>query len=150
MCEETFELASEYIQGCRWPGPIALACDDTKLHPALRTYWDATEKMNFLVGHTGPRLAVANAAELRTALEELNKDKATKVCQSIFSGNLIFKTSSLAMFVVYTNTAGQDTASYHCGARYSRKSQSAGALQVLQVLDHWAYGSRHPRSFICV
>ncbi|KAI0048379.1 hypothetical protein FA95DRAFT_1462946, partial [Auriscalpium vulgare] len=36
----TFELIVERIRQLKYSGPLGLACDDTKLHPALRPHWD--------------------------------------------------------------------------------------------------------------
>ena len=58
ICDRTFNLAAEYVTSIKYNGPIALSCDDTKLHPGLRTYWDASQECHFLVGTTGDPLAV--------------------------------------------------------------------------------------------
>ena len=70
-----------------------MSCDDTKLHPALRTYWDPEKEMYFLVGAVEGQLAVANPEELRAVLATLKdpKNKACKVClltlqMIVFSG----------------------------------------------------------------
>jgi len=61
-------------------GPVALACDDTKLHPSLQVYWDTVLETHVLVGTTVTEvIAVSNPEELERLLFE-HKDKvATKV-----------------------------------------------------------------------
>ncbi|KAI0629632.1 hypothetical protein C8Q77DRAFT_1065756 [Trametes polyzona] len=81
ICARNFENAKTYLNeiGCS-DSPVALSCDDTKLHPAWRTYYDPGQKQHFLVGGTGPPRAIANIDELRTILKEAQeKDKATKL-----------------------------------------------------------------------
>ena len=77
----TFTTAREYIERLGYgSGPVALSCDDTKLHAAWRTYFDAEKDVHVLVGGTGPPLAIANIDELKDILATASeKDKATKV-----------------------------------------------------------------------
>lgn len=79
--ERTFVLARSYIDKLGYgTGPVALSCDDTKLHAAWRTYFDSEADVHFLVGGTGPPLAIANVEELNAILSRrTEKDKATKV-----------------------------------------------------------------------
>ena len=64
-----------------YSGPIALACDDTKLHPSPQVVWDNSLNSNVLIGTTlNKPVLVANPEELQKLLEELDNDVATKVC----------------------------------------------------------------------
>jgi hypothetical protein len=64
-----------------YSGPIALACDDTKLHPSLQVVWDNSQDSNVLVGSTLNRtVLVANPEELEKLLAQLEDKVATKVC----------------------------------------------------------------------
>ena len=58
ICERNLDLASEYLSSLKYPGPVGLSCDNTKLHLSLRTYWDADKGCHFLVGTTGEPIAV--------------------------------------------------------------------------------------------
>jgi hypothetical protein len=78
-CDRTFELASEYVTSLQYKGPLALSCDDTKLHPGLRTYWDSTKMCHFLVGTTGKPIAITDEGMIRDLVEKHKKDAATKV-----------------------------------------------------------------------
>lgn len=63
-----------------YSGPVALACDDTKLHPSLQVAWDNAENSNVLVGSTfNQTVLVANPEELQKTLEQLGEKVATKV-----------------------------------------------------------------------
>ena len=62
--ERTFKIEKNYITARNYCGPVALTCDDTKLHPALCTYWDPVAKSDYVVGHTSDPIPVANAKEL--------------------------------------------------------------------------------------
>ncbi|KAH9896485.1 hypothetical protein C8Q73DRAFT_642433, partial [Cubamyces lactineus] len=79
VCEETFLAVAHYLQSVKYSGPIALSCDDTKLHAAFRTYWDASKQVHMLVGSTGEPKAVANPEALQEVLKGSTDEKATKV-----------------------------------------------------------------------
>ena len=62
-------------------GPIALACDDIKLHPSLQVVWDNSLNSNILIGTTlNESVLVANPEELQKLLVELEDKVAMKVC----------------------------------------------------------------------
>ena len=65
VCEETFLTVARYLQSVKYSGPVALSCNDTKLHAAFRTYWDASKQVHMLVGSTGEPKAVANPEALQ-------------------------------------------------------------------------------------
>lgn len=88
ISERTFSLALDYIQSGGYEGPVAMACDDTKLHPALRTYWDPELKAHFLVGHVGEPYRLANAEELKEILQTKSKQPGTKVRSDILGPSL--------------------------------------------------------------
>ena len=72
--------ARDYINSVEYSGPVALACDDTKLHPSLQVYWDTTLETHILVGTTSTKtIAVANPEELKQLLLEHEEKVATKV-----------------------------------------------------------------------
>ena len=81
ICAETFERARRYINDLGYgSGPVALSCDDTKLHAAWRTYYDKEKDTHFLVGGTNGPMAVANVEEMNEILRNSSDgDKATKV-----------------------------------------------------------------------
>ena len=79
ICDQTFELASQYVTSLKYTGPLGLSCDDTKLHPGLRTYWDSIHECHFLVGTTGDPIAVKDEKIIRDLVEASKKDAATKV-----------------------------------------------------------------------
>ncbi|CDO76140.1 hypothetical protein BN946_scf185027.g3 [Trametes cinnabarina] len=79
VCARTFEMARKYLADLGYgEGPVALSCDDTKLHAAWHTYYDSEKKTHFLVGGTGTPLAVANVEELREPMHTEGQVKATK------------------------------------------------------------------------
>ena len=79
ICERNLDLASEYLRALKYSCPVGLSCDDTKLHPSLCTYWDASSGCHFLVGTTGEPIAVRDEGILRDLVAESKKDAATKV-----------------------------------------------------------------------
>lgn len=80
ICSECFVRAQDYVETVKYTGPIALACDDTKLHPSLQVYWDTVLEMHVLVGTTSmDTIVVANPEELEQLLLEYKDKVATKV-----------------------------------------------------------------------
>ena len=62
-----------------YTGPVGLSCDDTKLFPAFRPYWDAIEEAYYVVGCTGSPLRIADIEEFNSQLKQGLLEKATKV-----------------------------------------------------------------------
>jgi hypothetical protein len=75
-----FDRALNYIQALGYDGPVALSCDDSKLVPALRTYWDPQKECFLVVGGVEEPLAVADIEELQAVLKENPPEKGDKVC----------------------------------------------------------------------
>ena len=64
-----------------YKGPVALGCDDSKLHPSLQVHWDNSISEHILIGTTvQEKLVVVNPEELRTMLAQYKDNVATKVC----------------------------------------------------------------------
>ena len=52
ISDRTFELVDQHLNSIGYDGMTALSCDDTKLTPASRIYWDAEKKAYFVVGES--------------------------------------------------------------------------------------------------
>ncbi|TFK81466.1 hypothetical protein K466DRAFT_656140 [Polyporus arcularius HHB13444] len=76
---QNFETVKGYLTRIGYNGPVALSCDDTKLHAAFRTYWDKEKQVHMLVGGTGEPMAVADPEELQRVLADPTLKKATKL-----------------------------------------------------------------------
>jgi hypothetical protein len=79
VCDRTFELAKDHLAALDYRGPIALACDDTKLFAALWLYWNKKEQCYFLVGACDGPIRVLNVDAAREVITDPNVKKATKV-----------------------------------------------------------------------
>jgi len=80
ISERCFINAQTYVTSLCYTGPVVLACDDTKLHPSLQVYWDASISSHILVGTTvHEEIIVANPKALEELLEKHKSDMATKV-----------------------------------------------------------------------
>ena len=79
ICDRTFELAKAHLVDLDYRGPVALACDDTKLFAALRLFWDKKEGCYFLVGACGGPLRVPDVNAAQEALNNPEIKLATKV-----------------------------------------------------------------------
>jgi hypothetical protein len=79
ICDRSFQLVDEHLGALGYSGPVGLSCDDTKLFPAWRLYWDAKKKSHFLVGGIGEPMRVADPERLKEMIEDAKLTKATKV-----------------------------------------------------------------------
>ena len=79
ICGHTFELAKTHLVQLNYCGPVALACDDTKIFATLRLFWNEKEKCYFLVGACSGPIRVADVDAAQDALENPEIRKATKV-----------------------------------------------------------------------
>ncbi|KAF7970334.1 hypothetical protein HWV62_24362 [Athelia sp. TMB] len=79
ICNRTFELVDSHLNAIGYTGPVGLSCDDTKLFPAWRIYWDAAQKANFLVGGTGEPMRIADPKQLRATIANAKLKQASKV-----------------------------------------------------------------------
>ncbi|KAF7973318.1 hypothetical protein HWV62_15563 [Athelia sp. TMB] len=77
--ERSFELVVEHLRKLDYDGPVGLACDDTKLTPAFRPYYDSTTKNHYLLGSTSKPMVLADPDQLSKAIEDGNLKKATKI-----------------------------------------------------------------------
>jgi hypothetical protein len=77
--DRTFDLVIDNLRKLEYNGPLGLACDDTKLLPALRPYYDKTNEKHYILGSTGEPLAVADPEELTRMIERGEAEKASKV-----------------------------------------------------------------------
>ncbi|KAG8750738.1 hypothetical protein FRC11_010105 [Ceratobasidium sp. 423] len=79
ICDTVFDLARSYLDKVGYNGLVCLACDDTKLSPALRTYYDSTTEEWKLIGGVGEPIVIANNEELLKILRSGNIQKASKI-----------------------------------------------------------------------
>ena len=77
--ERTFALVVQKLEELQYNGPVALSCDDTKLLPSLRPYYDQDRDGYFLMGHVGEPLQLLDHEAFRIVVKENNLQKATKV-----------------------------------------------------------------------
>ena len=75
-----FIRVQTYMASINYEGPVALGCDDSKLHPSLQVYWDDSVSNHILIGTTvQKKIVVANPEELQAMLVQYKDDVATKV-----------------------------------------------------------------------
>ena len=81
--DNCFTRVQTYMASVNYNGPVALGCDDTKLHPSLQIYWDNSISEHILIGTTLQRkIVVANPEELRALLTQYKDNVAKKVCET--------------------------------------------------------------------
>ncbi|KAJ7814859.1 hypothetical protein B0H13DRAFT_2242659 [Mycena leptocephala] len=79
ISDRNFQLVAEHLEALKYDGPVNLSCDDTKLFPSFRLYWDKQKKSHFLVGGTDGPLRVADPDQVKDAIAEARATKATKI-----------------------------------------------------------------------
>jgi len=77
--DRSFELAIEHLKKLGYTGPLGLSCDDTKLLPALRPYYDKATDKHYILGSTGEPLILTDPEELNSVIKKGEAEKATKV-----------------------------------------------------------------------
>lgn len=78
-CLRSFVLVRGYLNAINYDGPVGLSCDDSKLFPAFRPYFDSKEDAYYVVGCTGTPLRIADIEEFNVQLEQGLLVKAAKV-----------------------------------------------------------------------
>ncbi|KAK7448058.1 hypothetical protein VKT23_013815 [Stygiomarasmius scandens] len=77
--EETFTSVKSHLKALQYNGPVALSCDDTKLLPSLRLFYDGVQKTHFLVGDVNGPMIVPNPESIKEIMNSENIVKGTKV-----------------------------------------------------------------------
>ncbi|KAF5391500.1 hypothetical protein D9757_002470 [Collybiopsis confluens] len=78
--KETFQQLRAHLQVICYRGqPCSLCCDDTKLMPRLRVYYDSRTECHYVVGSDQGPIKVANPDELEQVLKNNSNRKATKI-----------------------------------------------------------------------
>ncbi|KAF4587012.1 hypothetical protein EYR40_011031 [Pleurotus pulmonarius] len=83
ISEATLKRVIKYLDDYNYPqdAPLARAVDDTKLHAALRLYYDQSKKTWFLLGSTGDPLIIANPELLPELIQQASSDIEKKLLQ---------------------------------------------------------------------
>ena len=81
ICIEIFERVCWYINDLGYgSGPVALSCNDMKLHTVWCTYYNKEKDTHFLVSGMNGLMVVADVKEMNEILQNSSdSDKATKV-----------------------------------------------------------------------
>ncbi|KAI0070186.1 hypothetical protein K474DRAFT_1713553 [Panus rudis PR-1116 ss-1] len=79
ITERTFSLLIEHINMIDYNGPVCLCVDDTKLHPALRPFYDKDDDAFYILGCAGEPLRVADPDRLDEYIQDANQKKAQKL-----------------------------------------------------------------------
>ncbi|KAK1222121.1 hypothetical protein PQX77_015048 [Marasmius sp. AFHP31] len=80
ICNETFRQLRTHLAVISYRGqPCALCCDDTKLMPRLRVYYDSSAECHFVVGSDAGPIKVMDPDELEKVMKDHDDRKATKI-----------------------------------------------------------------------
>ena len=67
------------LQTLDYDGPLALSCNDTKLHTTFHLYWDSKKQAHFLVGSIDGPLLVLDPEVMKEVIDSAKAQKAVKV-----------------------------------------------------------------------
>ncbi|KAJ7577185.1 hypothetical protein C8J56DRAFT_798958 [Mycena floridula] len=79
ICPESFTRVKQQLDALDYSGPVAVACDDTKLLSGLRLYWDVTKKGHYLVGGADGPILVPDPEEMEALMNDPSIPKGTKL-----------------------------------------------------------------------
>ncbi|KIJ10894.1 hypothetical protein PAXINDRAFT_157495 [Paxillus involutus ATCC 200175] len=79
VCARSFQLVADHLEAVSYNGPVALSCDDTKLHAAWRLYYDKEKDGHYLVGAVGEPYLVMDPEALRNIIDSAGLELATKL-----------------------------------------------------------------------
>lgn len=74
-----YKRAVRYVESANFTGLCALACDNTKLLPALCPYYDKERDLWMIIGGSGDEIVVSNKKVLQQILDSGQIIKAEKV-----------------------------------------------------------------------
>ena len=108
--DRTFQLVEDHLGLLEYHGPVALSCDDTKLLPSFRPYFDHDLDGYYIIGHVGVPYRIADVDAFREVTRNGVLEKATKVLVMIIFLPGRHLTSGLpAPLVVPTSATTQDS-----------------------------------------
>src|SRR6266511_3182365 len=79
ICSISFNLVANHLQTLDYDGPLALSCNDTKLHTTFHLYWDSKKQAHFLVGSIDGPLLVLDPEVMKEVIDSAKAQKAVKV-----------------------------------------------------------------------
>ncbi|KAJ7194070.1 hypothetical protein GGX14DRAFT_587166 [Mycena pura] len=74
-----FKMAKKYLHDIKYDGPVAVACDDSKLFSSLRLTFDPVQNCHVLVGAEGGPICVPDANAVSAVLSDPSVVKGTKL-----------------------------------------------------------------------
>jgi hypothetical protein len=96
--------ARQWMNKMKYDGPVAVSVDDTKLQPALRTYWDAAKGGHVLVGAVDYPVLVPDDEALLHVIK--TAVKAAKVCSRISAITFILNRLQIRVFMLVIPLTG--------------------------------------------
>ena len=67
------------LEKLEYSGPVALSCDDTKLLPSIRPYYDKAKDSYFVMGHVGEPYQLTDPDAFEAVVTSGQLLKASKV-----------------------------------------------------------------------
>lgn len=109
----TFELVEITLQKLDYEGPVALSCDDTKLLPSLRPYFDKEKDGYFIMGNAGEPYQLMDPDAFERVVTSGQLQKASKVSSVSITQTYLIEAPLPASVILSSGTGYMDTY-YHC------------------------------------
>ena len=109
----TFELVEITLQKLDYEGPVALSCDDTKLLPSLRPYFDKEKDGYFIMGNAGEPYQLMDPDAFERVVTSGQLQKASKVSSVSITQTYLIEAPLPASVILSSGTGYTDTY-YHC------------------------------------
>lgn len=81
--EWTFTFVIDNLDQLHYKGPVILSCDDTKLLPSWRPYYDDDRKGYYLMGHVGEPIILPDPDTFRMHVKDHNLKNVGKFVDSV-------------------------------------------------------------------
>ncbi|KAJ3965299.1 hypothetical protein EV361DRAFT_955152 [Lentinula raphanica] len=79
ICPESFKLVKRHLCSLQYESPVSISCDDSKLQPSLRLFWDGAKQKYLLVGAIDGPAEVLDADDIQSYMNNPDVVKGTKL-----------------------------------------------------------------------
>jgi hypothetical protein len=129
--------------------PVGLACDNTKLLPALRPYYDQQRDNYYILGGTREPRLIANPEELTAIIRKGEVEKASKACQFHILTELHLIIDDPDSPLVPLGAFAQNTHYRRCCSRNSKQPWCRATPRIPRSDLRWSFATWCQNRIIC-
>ncbi|KAJ3979174.1 hypothetical protein F5890DRAFT_1421718 [Lentinula detonsa] len=108
ITERSFDLLEKQLKLMQWHGPLTLSCDDTKLLPAFRPFFDHDLGGFVILGAAGKPVLLPDPSLLAKVIEENGLVKATKLRLWCVQANTLNITPIVFAVTAFCSSSAQE------------------------------------------